>query len=214
VCFYLFIQLAVKTVGLKSFHSIFMRLSCGTTQLILTTTQNLLETLRQSFPTDFLHIYTLATLKLLGNLPIKDLQITYTKSAISQLLPPIPLSKNTTTTFLTHLSTQRNAMIKFMKQYTQNDQDGIIFDGTNFVNGARTNPFTQKDYTPNQKGKTQIRLIYAFSRKNQTPIYLLVTPGSVSDKTAFNQALEEIDGKDGTILLDNCGLAVSAVNAR
>jgi len=89
-----------------------------------------------------------------------------------------------------------------MKQYAQCNKGGIIFDGSSFINGARTNPFTQKGYTPGRKGKTQIRLMYAFSRKSQTPIYFLVAPGSISDKTAFSQALEEIDSKDSTIILD------------
>jgi transposase len=89
-----------------------------------------------------------------------------------------------------------------MKEYAQCDQASIIFDGTSFVNGARTNPFTQKGYTPAHKGKTQIRLIYAFNRKSKMPLYFMVAPGNISDKTAFSRALEEIDVKNCTIILD------------
>jgi transposase len=144
----------------------------------------------------------MAILKLLSNLSIKDMDTAYAKSAISVILPEVHLSKNAVPGFLSRLSTQRGGMLRFMREYAHCGDGGIIFDGSSFVSGARLNPFCEKGYSPGNIGKSQIRLIYAYSREQRLPIYFMVAPGSTSDKSAFGAALDEIGGKGCTIILD------------
>jgi transposase len=174
----------------------------GATKTIMEAGTKLFETLRVCFPSEFIRIYVMAVLKLLGNLASKDLDIAYDKSAISLLLPEVHLSKNTISSFLTNLSSQREGMIKFMNSFANWANDGIIFDGTSFVSASKTNPFCEKGYTPGNKGKTQIRLIYAFDRTNHEPVYFKCLPGNISDKTAFESCLDEIGDKPYSIVLD------------
>jgi hypothetical protein len=174
----------------------------GATRIAMAHSTDILSKLRECFPADFLRIYVMAILKLLGNLSIKDMGSAYIKSAISAILPSVHLSKNTVAGFLGRLSMQRGGMVKFMREYAKCGEGGIIFDGSSFVSGARLNPFCEKGYSPGRKGKTQIRLIYAYNREKQQPIYFMVAPGSTSDKSAFGAALDEIGGKGCTIILD------------
>ena len=166
----------------------------GATRIAMAASQDIFDKLRECFPSDFIRIYTMAILKMLGNLPSKDLDIAYAKSAISVILPKVHLSKNTVPNFLSHLSLQRSGMIKFMQEYAHCGDGGIIFDGTSFISGARLNPFCEKGYSPGNIGKSQIRLLYAYNRESRMPIYFLVAPGSASDKAAFETALDEIGG--------------------
>ena len=174
----------------------------GATRIAMETSKDIFNKLRECFSSDFIRIYVMAILKLLGNLPMKDMDTAYEKSAISLLLPEVHLSKNTVSSFLVKLSLQRVNMVKFMREYTRCGDGGIIFDGSSFISGARFNPFCERGYSPGNIGKSQIRLLYAYSTDNHQPIYYLVAPGSTSDKAAFGTALDEIDGKGCTIILD------------
>ena len=174
----------------------------GATRVAMALSEDIFQKLRECFPSDFIRIYVMAILKLLSNLSSKDMDTAYTKSAISLILPEVYLSKNTVSDFLSRLSSYRSQMIKFMREYAHCDQGGIIFDGSSFVSGSRTNPFCEKGYTPGNIGKSQIRLIYAYDRDKRLPIYFMVAPGSTSDKAAFGKALDEIGGKGCTIILD------------
>ena len=174
----------------------------GATRIVMASSQDIFEKLKECFPTDFIRIYVMAVLKLLGNLPSKDMGVAYTKSAISALLPEVHLSKNTVPSFLSKLSLYRSGMLKFMREYANCDGGAVIFDGSSFISGARLNPFCEKGYSPGHIGKSQIRLIYAYSREKRMPIYFLVAPGGMSDKTAFETALDEIGVKGCLIILD------------
>jgi len=174
----------------------------GATRVAMVASADIFTKLKECFPSDFIRIYVMAVLKLLGNLSMKDMNTAYAKSALSTLLPEVHLSKNTVPGFLETLSLQRGGMVKFMREYAHCQDGGIIFDGTSFVSGARLNPFCEKGYSPGNIGKTQIRLIYAYSRESKMPLYFMVAPGSTSDKSAFGVALDEIGGKGCTIILD------------
>ena len=174
----------------------------GATRIAMETSKDLFDKLRKCFPVDFIRIYVMAILKLLDNLSMKDMDTAYNKSAISLLLPEVHLSKNTTASFLGKLSLQRSGMLQFMREYTHCGEGGLIFDGTSFISGARLNPFCEMGYSPGKAGKSQIRLLYAYSRESHLPIYFMVAPGSTSDKAAFSTALDEIGGKGCTIILD------------
>ncbi len=184
----------------------------GATRIIMATSQDIFDKLRECFASDFIRIYVMAVLKLHGNLASKDMDIAYAKSAISILLPEVHLSKNTVASFLSKLSLHRSGMLKFMREYANCGDGGIIFDGTSFISGARLNPFCEKGYSPGNAGKSQIRLIYAYSIEKRLPIYFLVAPGGTSDKAAFETALDEIGGKGCLIILDKGFFSAKNIN--
>jgi hypothetical protein len=174
----------------------------GATRLAMAVSEDIFGKLRECFPADFLRVYVMALLKLLGNLSMKDMDVAYAKSAVSMILPEVHLSRNTVSSFLGRLSLQRGGMVRFMREYASCGGGGIIFDGSSFVSGSRTNPFCGKGYSPGNAGKTQIRLLYAYDRENRVPVYFMVVPGGVSDKSAFEVALDEIGGGGFTVILD------------
>jgi hypothetical protein len=174
----------------------------GATRLIMQLTNDIFEKLRECFPTDFLRIYTLAVLKLLNNITQKDMNMAYARSAISELLPEIHLSKNTLSDFLAKLSFDRENMLRFMREYLDCKGDSIIFDGSSFLSGSKENPFTSKGYSPGNIGKSQIRLIYAFNNTDRMPIYFRVIPGNITDKVAFVASMTELKSADCTAVLD------------
>jgi transposase len=186
----------------KLVASEFITKEYGATRIAMAAGAGLFDTLRECFPSEFMRICVTVVLKLLGNLSSKDIDIAYGKSAISALLPEVHLSKNTVSDFLRRLSAEREGMLRFMRSNAGCGSGGIIFDGTSFVSGSRCNPFCEKGYSPGHVGKSQIRLIYAYDRANHMPIYFRVVPGSASDKTAFETCLDEIGGKDFTVILD------------
>lgn len=174
----------------------------GATRIAMVAGSGLFDMLRECFPSEFMRIYTMAILKLLGNLSMGDIDVAYGKSAISVILPKVHLSKNTVSDFLSWLSAQREGMLRFMRGYANCGNSGIIFDGTSFVSGSQCNPFCEKGYSPGNIGKSQIRLIYAYDKVSHQPVYCKVMPGSASDKTTFETCLDEIGSRDFTVILD------------
>jgi transposase len=183
-------------------HNEFVTKEYGATKIVMSTSEMLLSVLRKCFPSEFMRIYVLAVLKLLGNLSAKDIDAAYGKSAISVMFPKLHLSRNTVSDFLCKLSQQREGMLKFMKKYAGCENGSIIFDGSSFISSSQCNPFCEKGYSPGNIGKSQIRLIYAYDRTNRLPVYFRVAPGSTSDKAVFEAVLDEIGCKGHVIVLD------------
>ena len=175
----------------------------GATRIVMDTSADLMERLRECFPADFLRIYTLAVLKVLCNVSSRDIDIAYEKSAISKLLPEVHLSRNTITSFLERLSLNRAGMVKYMSGFHHFSGDNILFDGTSLISQFKSNPFVEKGYCPGNKGKEQIRLLYAFNKTTRTPVYFLVAPGKIPDVALFETAAEEIGIANCVVIFDN-----------
>ena len=175
----------------------------GATRIIMATSTELLEMLRKCFPSDFVRIYTLAVLKVLSNVSMRGIDIAYSKSAISKILPEVHLSKNTTKTFLEQLSLNREGMMKYMSNFHHFNGDSIIFDGTSFLSQFKHNPFVEKGYCPGNKGESQIRLLYAFNKTTRFPIYFYLAPGNIPDVTLFEAATGEMETNNCVVIFDN-----------
>ena len=175
----------------------------GATCIVLATSADVMEHLRECFPSEFLRIYTLAVLKVLSNVASRDIGIAYEKSAISRLLPEVHLSKNTLAVFLERLSQNRAGMVRYMTESHSFNGDNILFDGTSFISQFTRNPFVTKGYCPGNKGKDQIRLLYAFNKTTRLPVYFYVAPGNIPDVTLFGIAAGEMRMKNCVVIFDN-----------
>jgi hypothetical protein len=175
----------------------------GATRIVMATSADIMERLRECFPSDFLRIYTLAVLKVLSNVSSRDIDIAYGKSAISKILPEVHLSKNTLASFLEKLSLNRSGMVSYMAGFHRFNGDSILFDGASFVSQFTHNPFVEKGYCPGNRGKTQIRLLYAFNKTTRFPVYFYVAPGNIPDVTLFEMAAEEIGVANCVVIFDN-----------
>ena len=175
----------------------------GATRIVMATSVEIMEQLRECFPSDFLRIYTLAVLKVLSNVASKDIDIAYEKSAISKLLPEVHLSKNTLATFLERLSQNRMQMLRYMAGSHSFNGDSILFDGASFISQFTRNPFVTKGYCPGNRGKDQIRLLYAFNKTTRLPVYFYVAPGNIPDVTLFGIAAGEMETANCVVIFDN-----------
>ena len=175
----------------------------GATRIVMATSVDTMERLRECFPSDFLRIYTLAVLKVLSNVSSRDISIAYGKSAISRILPEVHLSKNTVSSFLEKLSLNREGMLKYMSGFHHFNGDSILFDGASFVSQFSCNPFVEKGYCPGNRGKEQIRILYAFNKTTRFPVYFLLAPGNIPDVTLFEFAAGEIGVADCVVIFDN-----------
>ena len=175
----------------------------GATRIVMASSADIMERLREHFPSDFLRIYVLATLKVLGNVSSRDVGIAYEKSAISKVLPEVHLSKNTLAAFLERLSMNRAGMMGYMSGFHHFSGDSILFDGASFISQFARNPFVEKGYCPGNRGKDQIRLLYAFNKTTRLPIYFYVAPGNIPDVTLFKVAAGEIGAANCVVIFDN-----------
>ena len=186
----------------------------GASRAITALTAGLLEKLRKHFPSDFLRIYVLAALKLLDKgLTTRRVDWAYERSALSLILPEVHLSKNTLTEFVTGLSLRRGDMVGFMREFQTAENHSSIVDGSSFLSDSLGNPYCERGYSPGNRNKTQIRLIYSFERETRRPNYFDVVPGSVTDMAAFISCFGELGLSNSIVVLDNGFFSDSNIKA-
>ena len=175
----------------------------GATHTLNTIGQDILTQLKKSFTENQAQqIFTIATLRVIQPNPLKRTENHYQTSYLSELYPNLNLTKNHLTEFLKTLGTNRNAILEFMKPFIGQNQQHILFDGTNLHTNSKKLPHNRKGYNSHEDFKPQINLLYAFATKNKTPTYYRILPGNIRDVSAFKLCITEANLQDSVVIAD------------
>jgi transposase len=152
------------------------------------------------------HIFTLAALRVIQPSPLKRAQNQYQTSYLSQLYPNLNLTGKHLTDFLKNFGTNREAMVTFMKPFIATDkqqqQQHILFDGTNLLSKSQKLPHNRKGYNSHHDFDPQINLLYAFAAQSKMPAYYRIIPGNVREVSAFKLSISEADLHDAIVIGD------------
>ena len=111
------------------------------------------------------------------------------------------MSKSSLSSLLKELSKYKTNMLEFMKEDIDND-DTIIFDGTNFLCGGSTISYKGYEYKHGHNYISQVNELYAYSVKNRKPVYYKLLEGSVSDKSTLKDVIKESGIENCISLID------------
>ena len=92
-------------------------------------------------------------------------------------------------------------MLEFMKEDIDDD-DIIIFDGTNFLCGGSTISYRGYGYKHGHNYSSQINELYAYSVRNRKTVYYKLLEGSVPDKATLKDVIQESGIKNSISLID------------
>ncbi len=179
--------LSVKETGITDFIEINLHLY--------------ISLLRKHFPNNWQSILALVYGRFVESSPMKNMKFHYENSYISELYPEAKISKNSISKLLKELGRDRTSIVEFLKEFNQED-DKIIFDGTDLVSNSRKMDFPKLSKTKKGGFDFLFNIMFIFSVKSQLPIYYRILPRNIKDVKSFKLSLLESNITDALIVLD------------
>lgn len=168
--------------------------------------QDLLEKLQEFYiPEEAKRILTIAILRVcdpdITNSPLK---VAYEESFLTQLLPNMPLSKNSVCSFLDALGKGCDRIFKFMRSRAAKVgiDDHLLVDGTLKTNTSRVNTFSEFSRKARLKGSKDIFVLYAFDLEEMEPVCSQCFPGNMLDLTSYNAFVQDNGIRSGILVGD------------
>lgn len=179
-------------------------LEYGTTWLLRTVGQDILDNLKKHFCSDADWIFTVAVLRAARHCAFQYIEHFYKVSYLSVAMPALALSGSTLSNRMEQLGTRRGLMVDFMREYIPSEQFYAIFDGTSIICNSGRIPDAQRGYNSHGCHDPQINLMYALavSGEKTCPVFYKNYPGSVRDVSAFRNMMREMGIEAAVVLAD------------
>ena len=175
----------------------------GASSVLLSIGSEILDHLRDSFPSEAETVFALAILRIIEKCPFKRADFLYERSFLSELFGKLNLSPASLTAFLRTFGMKREQHVGFMKEYLS-DSRYILFDGTNIISSSQEMDINRLGYNSHRQYDPQVNLMYAFSTDEHRPGYYRVLPGNIRDVSAFRKSVEEL-GLSNTVIIADKG---------
>lgn len=173
----------------------------GITDFIKNNLQLYISLLKKYFPDNWQSILALVYGRFVESSPMKNMKFHYENSYLSELYPEAKISKNSISKLLKELGRDRASIVEFFKAFNQED-DKIIFDGTDLVSNSRKMDFPKLSKTKKGGFDFLLNIMFIFSVKSQLPIYYRLLPGNIKDVKSFKLSLLESNITNALIVLD------------
>jgi hypothetical protein len=147
-------------------------------------------------------IFTIASLRVLEKTPYSELEDAYTESFFSVFDKTLPMSKSSLSSFLHELARYKGQFKAYMRKDIEDD-DTLIFDGTNLLCGSQNISYSVAGYKHGHNYKSQVCPLYAYSATKRKLVYYRLCEGSVSDAKSLTDILVEANINNGIGILDN-----------
>jgi transposase len=161
----------------------------GATYFTLTHCSNIIELLKTHYPQEWEQITAFAITRLFHSSPLKNVQVHYVASHLSDALKDAQVSPESLTKLLHSIGLARGRMVEFMKNFIQGSQVVIdlthIFSLSEGVISATLGHNGQGQYLP------QVNLVLLHSLEKKTPSFFRLVPGSIHDVSTVVASVKE-----------------------
>ena len=161
----------------------------GATYFTLTHCSNIIELLKTHYPQEWEQITAFAITRLFHSSPLKNVQVHYAASHLSDALKDAQVSPESLTKLLHSIGLARGRMVEFMKNFIQGSQVVIdlthIFSLSEGVISATLGHNGQGQYLP------QVNLVLLHSLEKKTPSFFRLVPGSIRDVSTVVASVKE-----------------------
>jgi transposase len=161
----------------------------GATYFTLTHCSNIIELLKTHYPQEWEQITAFAITRLFHSSPLKNVQVHYVASHLSDALKDAQVSPESLTKLLHSIGLARGRMVEFMKNFIEGSQVVIdlthIFSLSEGVISATLGHNGQGQYLP------QVNLVLLHSLEKKTPSFFRLVPGSIHDVSTVVASVKE-----------------------
>jgi len=172
----------------------------GAYETLMQLSPYLSDQLQKFFPDVFREIRTLSLIRLVEGVPAKLLKPVFMDSCLSDICPDIATSEGSVRRFIAELGQKQPTIEAFMREAIM-PGTSLLFDGSSFF--ARLgDSLSTKGYNPDHSQDPQVRILYIFDKDTHKPVFYKVLQGSVVDKAAFIDILNDSGITDCIIIAD------------
>lgn len=138
-----------------------------------------------------------------GNIRNRELQLQYSTSFLSEMIPGVALSENTVSSFLQTIGLQSSLITEFMNNRLMKFStatvivDGMLKDYNSYCSSL--SEFSRKGA---RKGSKDTSIIYAYSPELMEPLAARPYPGNMLDSTAVEDFLIDTKIEKGLMIFD------------
>ena len=161
----------------------------GATYFTLTHANDIIELLKTHYPQEWEQITAFAITRLFYSSPLKNVQVHYAASHLSDALKDAQVSPESLTKLLHSIGLARGRMVEFMKNFIEGSQVVIdlthIFSLSEGVISATLGHNGQGQYLP------QVNLVLLHSLEKKTPSFFRLVPGSIHDVSTVVASVKE-----------------------
>jgi transposase len=173
----------------------------GATSQLQEISQDIVNELKESFPSMWQEILVLALLRLLYQARLKNMHLHYEESFISQQHSGLNLGKNSLTDLMQSLGDNREAISAFMRKFVGGSEH-LVFDITDVVSQSKKIKMSAKGYNSHYNFDPQVNLFYMFAIDTQMPVFYRLFPGNISGMKALELSIKEAGALNTLVIGD------------
>ncbi len=149
-------------------------------------------------------LYCIAVLRAAyGSICNRELQLQYSTSFLSEMVPGVGLSENTVSSFLQTIGLQASLITEFMNNRLAKHRDAsVIVDGMLKDYNSICSSMSEFSRKGAKKGSKDTSIIYAYSPELMEPMAARPYPGNMLDSTAVEDFLAETKIERGLMIFD------------
>lgn len=149
-------------------------------------------------------LYCIAVLRAAyGNICNRELQLQYSTSFLSEMIPGVGLSENTVSSFLMSIGLQSSLITEFMNnRLAKHSTATVIVDGMLKDYNSYCSSMSEFSRKGAKKGSKDTSIIYAYSPELMEPMAARPYPGNMLDSTAVEDFLIDTKIERGLMIFD------------
>lgn len=173
----------------------------GASSYLLSLCSDLIETVKEHFPYEYEEIVIFSLMRLFFSSPLKNVQLYYLDSHISDVFPSAHVSARSLSELLFSIGRRRGKVVDFLKNFVIGSEHIVIdltsiFSFSEDVISATSGYNSKREYTP------QINLVLMFSLDRYEPSFFRIVAGSIRDVSAISLAVKEAGIKRAILIAD------------
>ncbi|MBI5036868.1 transposase [Candidatus Micrarchaeota archaeon] len=172
----------------------------GNAQLLKQMSQDIQAPLAAAFPQRWKELLAYALVKTIRPVPLRLVKSAWEKLEASQE-NSVPLSPNTLSETLHETGANYHGQKLFFDSL-MNDSRMLAFDLSSIFSESKTLGFAERGHNPNHAYMNQVNFMMFFSIDKQQPVMIRPLHGSVRDIKALKDALQDVNVKKATVVLD------------
>jgi hypothetical protein len=185
---------SINSVSVKEF---------GATNFLLDMNEDIKKSLSQIYPDKWKEVFLFSVFRLLYTTPIKNLQLHYATSFISETLPGAHFSPKKVGDMLRDVGKERERTKLFLKQFISGS-DFALVDLTHVFSHSENVISSMPGYNSKGEFLPQIHLIFLFSLDHHMPSYFRMVAGSIRDVSSLVLTVKEA-GVENVVMIGDKG---------
>lgn len=152
--------------------------------------QDIVETLKELFPTWWKELWSMAYLRLMHQTPLKHLDLYYQTSFVSETLPRVRFSDKSITSCLKAIGQERGKIVDFLGRFVKGSSF-VLVDATHVISLSSGMQGNRLGYNNKQQYDPQVNLLFIYEAEQKLPVYYRLVAGNIREIKALKMTLLE-----------------------